>query len=275
MTIKQLSATKLGKPTHYTFTYQPELLQPLARSMGRDMLKINSMALPFQGIDIWNAYELSWLDRHGKPQIAIAELAVPCQSSHLIESKSLKLYLNSFTMTKFSTAAMVQKTIKKDLSQAVGATVAVTLIMPKHFAALKIKSFIGNCLDGLKIASGEYHPDPALLRVKKTIVHERLYSNLLKSNCPVTGQPDWASVWIHYHGPQISHSHLLKYIISSRSHEEFHEQCVERLFVDIMRYCQPKKLTVYARYTRRGGLDINPFRSNFEKAPYNIRLARQ
>lgn len=262
------------RKTGFVNTYTPGLLCPVARQPKRDEIRIPE-ALPFQGCDIWNAYELSWLNLRGKPEIAIAEFRVPCDSEHLVESKSFKLYLNSFCQSKFASREEVEATLAKDLAGATGSEVGVSLMLPEQFSHQRSSGFSGTCLDRLEVRVERYAVQPDFLTTGDEVVEERLYSNLLKSNCPVTGQPDWGSVWFHYVGRRIDPEGLLKYVISFREHQEFHEHCVERMFVDILRRCQPEKLTVYARYTRRGGLDINPFRSNWEDAPENIRLARQ
>lgn len=267
----------LGKSTTYTEQYDPALLFPIARSQGRKAIGIGA-ALPFFGTDIWNAYELSWLNARGKPQIAIATFFVPAESPNIVESKSFKLYLGSFAQTRVESIDALRDTLKRDVSAACGATVSVRLTAPVDFAKLEFDEFEGLSLDRLDLDASVYEPDPTLLTAAfdEAPVEETLYSNLLKSNCPVTGQPDWGSVQIHYVGPQIDHAGLLRYIISYRLHTGFHEQCVERIFIDILRECHPLKLAVYARYTRRGGLDINPFRTNYNlPMPDNARTARQ
>lgn len=268
----------LGKSTAYSGTYDPALLFPIPRQAKRDELGLHG-TLPFFGIDIWNAYEVSWLNQRGKPQIAIATFMVPADSANIIESKSFKLYLNSFNQTRLDDQQALVALLQKDLSAAAGASVQVAMTEPAAFSALKIGELSGLLLDRLDIEVVDHHPNPALLSANHTeaVVEETLLSHLLKSNCPVTGQPDWGSVQIHYVGAPINQENLLKYLIGFREHNEFHEQCVERIFVDIMRQCQPQKLAVYARYTRRGGLDINPWRSNFSvgHAPSNLRNARQ
>ncbi|MGF6923660.1 NADPH-dependent 7-cyano-7-deazaguanine reductase QueF [Paraburkholderia sp. 40] len=267
----------LGKSSTYTEQYDPTLLFPIARSNAREAIGITAR-LPFFGTDIWNAYELSWLNARGKPQIAVATFFVPADSPNIVESKSFKLYLGSFAQTAFDSAESVRDTIRRDVSASCGATVSVHLSTPHEFGKLKMEEFDGLSLDRLELEASVYQPDASLLSAARdeAPVAETLFSNLLKSNCPVTGQPDWGSVQIHYTGPQIDHAGLLRYIISYRNHTGFHEQCVERIFVDIMKMCKPLKLAVYARYTRRGGLDINPFRTNYNlPMPDNMRLARQ
>lgn len=267
----------LGKTSAYQTQYAPELLFPIARQQKRDELQITG-ALPFFGVDIWNGYELSWLNMRGKPQVAIATFTVPADSPNIIESKSFKLYLNSFNQTRLANQDALVELLREDVSAAAGAPVSVTVTLQEDFGRLKMGELDGLLLDRLDIEVDNYSPSPSLLKATKgqPPVDETLVSHLLKSNCLVTGQPDWGSVQIHYIGDQIDQESLLKYLIGFREHNEFHEQCVERIFVDIMRQCAPQKLAVYARYTRRGGLDINPWRANFSTSrPPNLRNARQ
>jgi 7-cyano-7-deazaguanine reductase len=227
---------------------------------------------------MWTAYELSWLNTRGKPQVAIAQCVVPADSLNIIESKSFKLYLNSFSGTRFSDSSAVHSVLMHDLSDAAGANVAVKLITSAQFDAQPLAELSGLSLDRLDIECDTFAPNANLLSAEhdEAPVEETLTSNLLKSNCPVTGQPDWGSVQISYTGAPINQEGLLKYIISFRNHQDFHEHCVERMFVDIMARCKPERLAIYARYTRRGGLDINPFRTSFPIAlPTNVRTARQ
>lgn len=271
-------ASPLGKPTTYQAEYTPSLLFPIARQEKRDELGLGG-SLPFFGVDIWNAYEVSWLNMRGKPQVAIATFTVPADSPNIVESKSLKLYLNSFNQTRLPTPEALTELLRADLSDHFGAAVQVKLNLPETFAELKMGELEGLLLDRLDIEVDTYVPDTSLLSANhnEAIVEETLISHLLKSNCLVTGQPDWGSVQIRYVGPQIDQEGLLRYLIGFRNHNEFHEQCVERIFMDILRQCRPQKLSVYARYTRRGGLDINPWRSNFTtgRPPSNLRNARQ
>ncbi|RQS74906.1 NADPH-dependent 7-cyano-7-deazaguanine reductase QueF [Burkholderia sp. Bp8963] len=267
----------LGKATVYATQYDASLLFPIPRAGAREQIGIPS-PLPFFGTDIWNAYELSWLNARGKPQIAVATFYVPAESPNIVESKSFKLYLGSFAQTTFDSVDAVRDALKRDVSAACGASVAVQLVSPHDFGKLEMDELDGLSLDRLDLEADVYEPDPSLLSAAhdEAPVEETLVSDLLRSNCPVTGQPDWGSVQIHYVGPQIDHAGLLRYIISFRNHTGFHEQCVERIFVDILRACKPVKLAVYARYTRRGGLDINPFRTNYNQPmPDNARTARQ
>ena len=267
----------LGKASAYQSTYAPGLLFPIPRQQKRDELQLAG-TLPFFGVDLWNAYELSWLNMRGKPQVAIATISAPADSPNIIESKSFKLYLNSFNQTKLVNADALLALMRDDLAAGFGAPVQIALVQPENFDKVKMGELDGMLLDRLDIEIDQYTPSPQLLSSRRDAspVAETLVSHLLKSNCLVTGQPDWASVQIKYVGPQIDQEGLLKYLIGFREHNEFHEQCVERIFVDILRQCAPQKLAVYARYTRRGGLDINPWRSNFSSgAPANLRTARQ
>ena len=276
ITISAPDDLSLGKQVDYEFEYNPDLLQGVPRSLSRDTLNLAGSGLPFDGIDTWTGYELSWLNLKGKPNVAILECHVPITSKNLIESKSFKLYLNSFNQTKFASAEDVRQVLQADLSACAGEP-RVKLILPEQFTSLQFKEFEGTLLDSLDVEIEQDSPNTQFLALAKSgaEVKETLISHLLKSNCLITSQPDWASIQIRYEGKAIEHEGLLKYLISFRQHNEFHEQCVERIYNDIMQHCQPDKLTVCARYTRRGGLDINPFRSNYE-APYaNHRQARQ
>ena len=267
----------LGKEVAYRETYDASLLFPIERSLGRVEIGITG-ALPFFGTDIWNAYELSWLTPRGKPQIALLTVLVPADSPNIVESKSFKLYLGSFAQTRMESVDALLTVIRKDVSAICGAPVQVRLTLPHQFAQLQLDELEGVQLDRLDLDVDRYTPDASLLHAAfdEAPVEQTLVSNLLKSNCPVTGQPDWGSVQIRYSGPQIDEASLLRYIVSYRQHTGFHEQCVERIFTDIARQCRPIKLAVYARYTRRGGLDINPFRTNFNlPLPDNARTARQ
>ncbi|WP_224214213.1 NADPH-dependent 7-cyano-7-deazaguanine reductase QueF [Vibrio metschnikovii] len=274
---KELSGLTLGKATAYASQYDPSLLQPVPRSLNRNDLDLGE-TLPFQGCDIWTLYELSWLNSNGLPQVAIGEVRIPATSANLIESKSFKLYLNSFNQSRFQDWQTVQTHLINDLSACAGERVAVQLFSLDHYTNQPIVSMQGECIDQQEIEIEHYQFDASLLEqaTDTEIVTETLHSHLLKSNCLITNQPDWGSVEISYHGPKIQREALLRYIVSFREHNEFHEQCVERIFHDLCRYCQPKQLTVFARYTRRGGLDINPFRSTEQSSPeHNLRMARQ
>ena len=273
----------LGKAVPYADQYDASLLYPIPRLPKRQEIGVPA-TLPFLGADLWTAYELSWLNPRGKPQVALAHVTVPCETTNIIESKSFKLYLNSYNNTRFADAAEVQERLRADLSEAVwrgsdkSGTVGVRLIAPELFDQQPIHEMDGVNLDRLEVECTHYTPAPELLRaaLDEQPVSEVLTSNLLKSNCLVTGQPDWASVQISYSGPQIDQAGLLQYLVSFRNHNEFHEQCVERIYMDLWTRCKPTKLTVYARYTRRGGLDINPWRTSHPQAlPANVRTARQ
>jgi len=273
----------LGKTVAYPDRYDPTLLFPIARADKREEIGIAG-APPFFGADLWTAYELSWLTPRGKPQVALAHFTIPCETPNIVESKSLKLYLGSYNGTVFANADAVRDRLRADLSEAVwrGAaaqsSIGVRLLMPDQFDQEQVHELDGLSLDRLDIECTQYTPAPELLTsaLDEQPVEEVLTSNLLKSNCLVTGQPDWGSIQIRYSGPQIDQGGLLRYLVSFRNHNEFHEQCVERIFMDIWRRCRPARLAVYARYTRRGGLDINPLRTSHPMAlPANVRTARQ
>jgi 7-cyano-7-deazaguanine reductase len=279
--------SQLGKTSAYVDQYDRNLLFPIARAEKRAEIGITG-PLPFMGADLWTAFELSWLNARGKPQLAIAHITVPCESPNIVESKSVKLYFNSFNNTRFSGSNhgldAVRETIALDIGAAVWgkphgeSRVGVKLIGADAFSEEKVQELDGVNLDRLDVECTHYTPSPELLQaaLDEQPVTETLVSHLLKSNCLVTGQPDWGSVQIHYSGPQIDQGGLLRYIVSFRNHNEFHEQCVERIYTDIMARCKPAKLAVFARYTRRGGVDINPFRTSFPQAvPSHLRSARQ
>ena len=269
--------SQLGKPATYIDQYDASLLFPMPRSGKRGEIGIANAA-PFFGADMWTVYELSWLNLRGKPQVALAHITVPCESPNIVESKSFKLYLNSFTNTRFADARDVRERIRADISAATGSGIGIKTIGPELFDREPIHEMDGLNLDRLDVECIHYTPAPELLFAEfdETPVTETLTSNLLKSNCLVTGQPDWGSVQIAYSGPAINQEGLLQYLVSYRNHNEFHEQCVERIFMDVWTRCKPIKLSVYARYTRRGGLDINPFRTSQPmQLPPNVRGARQ
>jgi len=272
----RIEDSPLGKSTTYVDRYDPALLYPVERAPLRGELGIGK-ALPFSGWDIWNAYELSWLNGRGKPRVALASFRVPADSANIVESKSLKLYLNSFNQTRFpGDEGEVSAVLQRDLNNAFGGAVEVELRAPSACRNEAFEHWDEGCLDELDVEVDRYAPAPELLSSGGECVEETLCSNLLKSNCPITGQPDWASLRIDYRGPRIEREGLLRYIISFRSHGGFHEHCVERIFMDLMTNCRPERLTVYARYLRRGGLDINPFRGSFDAPPPgNPRLFRQ
>lgn len=270
--------SELGKKSDYSSSYNPNCLYPIPRAGKRAEIGIDAANPPFMGFDCWNHYEVSWLNKKGKPMVAIAEIFYDCNSPKIIESKSLKLYFNSLNNTTFNNVTELECTIKKDLAERVEADVSVTLypLDILNDAAIQ-RSFTGESLDHLDVECSVYLVEPSFLSVNDAIVEETLYSDLLKSNCLVTNQPDWGSVQIAYKGKKINREGLLKYLVSYRNHNEFHEQCIERIFVDIMHYCKPESLTVYGRYTRRGGLDINPYRTTEKRLldDKNIRLIRQ
>jgi 7-cyano-7-deazaguanine reductase len=263
----------LGKAVAYPEHYDPGRLVPLAREENRRKLGISSDKLPFEGADIWNAYELSWLDLKGLPQVARGRFIFPCYSTNLIESKSLKLYLNSLNQHKFADASAVAACIRQDLSQAAGADVNV-MVQPFGGMQEVLEAPTGTHLDAQEVECDRYDVDPGLLRNAgagaqyEALVDEVLYTDLFRSRCPMTGQPDWATVTICYQGPQIDHAALLRYLVSYRLHHDYHENCVERIYVDVMARCRPQSLSVEANFLRRGGLDINPVRASAEMMDY-------
>ena len=287
--------SQLGKATAYPDQYAPQTLFPIARQPQRSELGMTAgTALPFTGADLWTGYELSWLNPRGKPQVALVQVAVPCETPCIVESKSFKLYLNSFSNSRFASADAVRQRISEDVGvsvwqpvasvsqQASGgappSTVGVRLVLPEQFSAQAMQELEGLSLDRLDVECSDYQPAPHWLRADtaEAAVTETLTSHLLRSNCPVTQQPDWGDIQISYSGAPIDQEGLLRYIVSLRNHNGFHEHCVERIFMDILRHCRPSRLTVYARYTRRGGLDINPLRTNHPgPLPPNVRTARQ
>ncbi len=275
MTSPELSP--LGKAVEYGAEYDPSLLFPIARATQRAALGL-SAELPFVGVDFWNAYELGWLDGRGKPRVALAEFRVQASSPNIIESKSFKLYLGSYAQARFADTDTLRAQLVRDLSEASGAPVSVVLTPASSNNAALIETLEGDLIDDLPLEITHYGPPrPDFLVCDPELkADEILVSHLLKSNCPVTGQPDWASVQIRYAGPRIARDGLLRYLVSFRNHSDFHEQCVERIFIDLMQQCSPNRLAVYARYTRRGGLDINPFRATPGlPLPGNPRTARQ
>jgi len=267
----------LGKKTDYPETYTRSLLFAMPRAQGRYITGIDSENLPFHGADLWNAYELSWLNEQGVPRVGVAQIVVPANSPNIVESKSLKLYLGSFNQSSFGSTLELASVIKSDLEEIIQSPVTVDVRAPGDLDGEKLCGGLpGLCIDNLDIEVLTYDVCPDLLcNAPGSRVKESMYSHLLRSLCPVTGQPDWGSVFIKYEGEPLDKQALLKYIISYRNHNDFHEVCVERIFYDLMSMCHLEKLTVYARYTRRGGIDINPFRSNFETVPGNVRLFRQ
>ncbi|AQA18857.1 NADPH-dependent 7-cyano-7-deazaguanine reductase QueF [Halioglobus japonicus] len=269
----ELEGLLLGKTTPVVDTYSPELLFPIPRSQGRAAIGV-ATPLPFHGADIWHAYEVSWLNDRGVPQVRVGKFRIPCESPNLVESKSFKLYLNSLNSTRYASEEAVCEVIVRDVSAAAGARVYLELLGPDNHA-LAGTSLEGSCIDDAPIDVVAGEPDPTRLKVGQCVIEERLYSHLLRSLCPVTGQPDWATVWIDYTGPTLDRTALLEYIVAYRNHQEFHEQCVERMFIDILAHCRPQRLQIQAFYTRRGGMDINPFRSTEAGAQPLPRLNRQ
>ncbi len=267
----------LGKSSDYVATYSPHLLFPIPRAPKWAELGLTAETLPYQGVDLWNCYELSWLLPSGKPVVAIGEFEIPADSPSIIESKSFKLYLNSLNQSVFESREALVEVMSSDLSAAAGKPVKVRLRTLDEVAAEGVATLPGRCVDDLDVTIEHYdHPQPELLACDAGhMVEESLHSHLLKSNCPVTGQPDWGSVVVEYRGAALQAESLLAYLVSFRQHADFHEQCVERIFLDLQRLLQPEKLTVYARYVRRGGLDINPYRSTEAMVVDNRRLVRQ
>jgi 7-cyano-7-deazaguanine reductase len=272
---EELRDAPLGHPTSYPDAYAPALLYALPRAPQRRALGIAG-TLPFRGVDLWTAYELTWLDRRGKPMVAMATLEVPAESPGIVESKSMKLYLGSFAQTRFDEPGEVAVALTHDLSSAVGAAVRVVLDRPDRFGSARLRELEGIDLDALDVDCGVYDVDPSLLVTRSGNAAETLTTNLFRSMCPVTGQPDVASLAIGYEGPPIDRPALLRYLVSYRCHAGFHEHCVERIFMDVKARCRTRTLSVYARFMRRGGIDINPFRSDAGgRMPANARTARQ
>ncbi|MGE8313245.1 MAG: NADPH-dependent 7-cyano-7-deazaguanine reductase QueF [Pseudomonas protegens] len=267
----------LGKSSEYVSTYTPSLLFPIPRAAKWAELGLSADTLPYKGVDYWNCFELSWLLPSGKPVVAIGEFSIPADSPNIIESKSFKLYLNSLNQTPFDDRSTLEATLRTDLSAAAGKPVGVRIRSLQEVEAEGLVALPGVCIDDLDISVDSYeHPRPELLRCDASrVVEESVHSHLLKSNCPVTSQPDWGSVVVQYRGAALDHASLLAYLVSFRQHSDFHEQCVERIFLDLQRLLKPERLTVYARYVRRGGLDINPYRSTETADFANHRLVRQ
>ncbi|PJE39759.1 MAG: NADPH-dependent 7-cyano-7-deazaguanine reductase QueF [Pseudomonas sp.] len=267
----------LGKSSEYIATYTPSLLFPIPRAAKWAELGLSAETLPYQGVDFWNCFELSWLLPSGKPVVAMGEFAIPADSPNIIESKSFKLYLNSLNQSVFSSADELVTVLVQDLSAAAGKPVGVRVRSLAEVTAEGLLAAPGTCIDELDVAISNYaQPQPELLRCDVVrVVEESLHSHLLKSNCPVTGQPDWGTLVVEYRGLALDHASLLAYLVSFRQHADFHEQCVERIFLDLQRLLKPEHLMVYARYVRRGGLDINPYRSSGPISPDNQRLVRQ
>ncbi len=270
-----LAGSPLGRATPGSDHYDPSLLFPIARTDTRADLDLPQAV---HGADIWNAYELSWLNTSGRPVVALGRFTVPMDSPCLIESKSLKLYLNSYNEERFEYADIVRLRLHTDLSRACGKSVHVEILSVRPAFELSCSPLRGTCIDDQDIDFDPVSvPTPQTLCVSEPapFVRETLVSELLKSNCPVTGQPDWGSVQIRYTGPRIDREALLRYVVSLRRHTEFHEHCVEKMYCDIQQACMPQALFVHARYTRRGGLDINPWRSSSAQGPEAVRTIRQ
>lgn len=270
----------LGQTTEYKTQYDPSLLFPIPRAESRKGLGVSTDNLPFFGVDVWTGYELSWLDQSGKPRVAVAEFFVPCQSEFIVESKSFKLYLNSFNQTKLASSNELVERLTRDLSAVTGAEVRVELysLNDSKSPLAAIAPLGGICIDGIEASIDRYSPDKHLLKLSTAseVVEETLYSHLLKTNCPVTGQPDWATLIVSYRGKKIDPESLLKFVVSYREHQDFHEHCVESIYMALQEMCSPEQLCVLARYTRRGGLDINPLRSStIEFSSETLRTLRQ
>lgn len=265
-----LSDSPLGKKTGFTSAYDPSLLCAIPRGLARKEIGIHG-TLPFFGEDIWNCWELSWLDSEGRPEVAVMELRIPAESPFLVESKSLKLYLNSFNMTSFSSMEEVKNTIIQDLSEIIGVAVQARFFTPRNFFSLSPVMPRGLCVDLVDWTPAE----DKRLETENKVVSEEIFSHLLRTNCPVTGQPDWATLCIAYKGKKILWGSLLNYLVGLREHAGFHESCVEMIFCKILSECEPERLTVHARFTRRGGIDINPFRSTEQETFQNFRDFRQ
>jgi 7-cyano-7-deazaguanine reductase len=263
----------LGKKISHAKSYDPSQLFPIEREEARKLLSIDTP--PFTGADIWNCYEISWLNTSGKPIVGIGRFIIPFESKYIVESKSMKLYLNSFNLTGFDSVSDVKKAIISDLSHACGSDVEVSIILPENFNQEKIHEPKGICIDSIDINMERYKLSSTYLKINDNNADELLYSNLLRTNCPVTNQPDWATLFIKYTGKEIEKASLLKYIVSFREHSGFHENCVETIFMDILKRCKPEKLLVNARFTRRGGIDINPYRSNYGVTLTDERVIRQ
>lgn len=275
VSVEELARAPLGRQSGHPDQYSASLLYALPRAPQREALGIGG-ALPFNGADVWTAYELTWLDGDGKPQVALATLEVPAASPSIVESKSMKLYLGSFAQSRFAGMTEVAAAVERDVSEACGAAVGVTLRGPSAFSVESIRELPGESLDDLRVRCDVYDVDPSFLAANTDVVAETLTTRLFRSVCPVTAQPDIASVQISYRGPRIDREGLLRYLVSYRCHAGFHEHCVERIFTDIATHCRAEEVTVLARFTRRGGLDINPFRTNAGVAnPDNVRTARQ
>jgi 7-cyano-7-deazaguanine reductase len=269
-----ISGSLLGKTVSYKGTYDKSLLFGVKRGEQRENIQIKDTPLPFQGFDLWSCYELSWLNIKGKPCIATLSLKIPCDSPFLIESKSLKLYLNSFNLTKIQDPAALQALLCQDLSHIAGAQIEVQLTLPQNFNTLAPQVLVGESLDEIDLEITSFTPQPEALATGERETCKTLTTHLFRSKCPVTAQPDWGSIQIAYQGKEIEKEGLLRYLLSFREHQEFHELCVERIFVDILKKCKPKELAVFGRFTRRGGLEINPFRKTLGFEESFLKLSR-
>lgn len=271
-----MSQIELGKQAEYPEQYSPECLEPIPRRLSRSSIGLLG-ELPFDGVDLWTAYEVSWLDGAGKPQVAMGYFEFCCRSEAIVESKSFKYYLNSFNQSTFESWQKVTEVMESDLAKASGGKVSVKLVsLNSPYTPSQLGSPNGACVDELSLNNAVYTPSQELLTVdSEQHVEEALYSHLLKSNCPVTGQPDWATLWVEYKGKRIEPESFLAYVVSYRQHQDFHENCVEKIYSDILQACKPESLSVYARYTRRGGLDINPYRTNTQNPAPKWRIVRQ
>lgn len=271
-----MKKSPLGKESKHGQEYSPDILFPISRFEGRKLLGLPENLSIFHGYDLWNAYEFSWLNNKGKPQCAVLQLRVPANSKNIIESKSLKLFLSSFNFKYFESESALQQCLIKDIASCVGAEITIALTPLNDVQRLAVTTLDGHCLDNIDCEINEFVLNKSfLLHGGEIEVNEKLYTHLFRSLCPVTDQPDWASIFVHYQGKQIDRSGLLKYLLSFRVHRGFHEDCVETIFVDIEKHLKPEKLSVAAFFTRRGGIDINPFRSNFEQDMEPVRLVRQ
>ena len=268
--------TLLGKKTAYVFKYNPQILTPISRMLGRSNLS-NANKFIAKGFDLWNCYEFSWLNDKNKPQARILEFYVKADSKNIVESKSMKLYLNSFSNTVFVDEHQVVKCLVRDLNTVTESLVVVKVKNLQEFHQQSLFCFQEICLDDLDVTITDFKVDKELLKkdISQQTVKETLYTDLFKSNCLITKQPDWASVKIDYIGPKIDHQSLFKYLMSYRDQDGFHEHCVEHIFCDLYDLLRPEQLTVYARYTRRGGIDINPIRSTLDLNTTEINNFRQ
>lgn len=274
----------LGQSTSYPKTYAPDMLYPIPRALGRANLALPADALSI-GMDWWQVFEMSWLNLHGISQVAMARLAIPATSDYIVESKSLKLYFNSLNFTEFDNQQAVKATVEKDLSACLKTDVTLEIFEVNIANSLPISAPQGDCIDNALDSSDKKiaivsNVNPSSL----TVAHQGasdsqlqiLHSHLLRSNCPVTNQPDWGTLEIQIDSQPIDRAGLLEYILSFRQHNGFHEQCVEQIFSDLTQVFAPKTLMVRAWYTRRGGIDINPCRvSDISLLPPPSRLNRQ